>query len=113
MMMMYSPRLIVMTYNLNTRFDNTVTLVNNVILKLSTPLASNIEVGDILNIDARIMKSWVEKIVAFPSIQNQSRPDFSDPNFGMDMSDQVGAEGTNWKPEFIIRCKCNHISTID
>ena len=79
------------------RFDNTVTLVNNVILKLSTPLASNIEVGDILNIDARIMKSWVEKIVAFPSIQNQSRPDFSDPNFGMDMSDQVGAEGTNWQ----------------
>ena len=89
-----SPSALNLTYK---RFDNTVTQVQSVILKLNRPLGDDVDVTNLCDVDARIMKSWVEKIIAFPSIQNQDRPDFSEPDFSLDMSDMKGADGVDWQ----------------
>ena len=79
------------------RFDNSFTSIESVIVKLDRPLDESIVINNLCDVDARIMKSWVEKIIAFPSIQNQDRPDFSEPDFSMDMSDMKGADGVDWQ----------------
>jgi len=79
------------------RFDNTVTQIQSVILKLNRPLGDDVDINNLCDVDARIMKSWVEKIIAFPSIQTEERPNFSEPDFGMDMSDMKGANGVDWQ----------------
>lgn len=89
-----SPSALNLTYK---RFDNTVTQVQSVILKLNRPLGDDIDINNLCDVDARIMKSWVEKIIAFPSIQNQDRPDFSEPDFSLDMSDMKGADAVDWQ----------------
>jgi len=89
-----SPSALNLTYK---RFDNTVTQIQSVILKLNRPLGDDVDVNNLCDVDARIMKSWVEKIIAFPSIQNQSRPDFSEPDFSLDMSDMKGADSVDWQ----------------
>ena len=79
------------------RFDNTISEVQSIILKLNRPLGDDIDVNNLCDVDARIMKSWVEKIIGFPSIENQDRPDFSEPDFSLDMSDMKGADGVDWQ----------------
>ena len=79
------------------RFDNNFTSIESVIIKLNRPLDEGIAENNLCDVDARIMKSWVEKIIAFPSIENQDRPDFSSPNYSLDLYDDRGADGTNWK----------------
>ena len=89
-----SPSALNLTYK---RFDNTITQVQSVTLKLNRPLGDDVDINNLCDVDARIMKSWVEKIIAFPSIQNQDRPDFSEPDFSLDMSDMKGADGVEWQ----------------
>ncbi|MDB2399640.1 hypothetical protein N9W01_00080 [bacterium] len=89
-----SPNALNLTYN---RFDNSVSAIQSITLKLNRPLGEDIAENDIGDLDARIMKSWVEKIIAFPSIQNEDRPDFSEPDFSLDMSDYKGADGVDWQ----------------
>ena len=89
-----SPNALNLTYN---RFDNSVSTIQSITFKLNRPLGEDIVESDIGDLDARIMKSWVEKIIAFPSIQTEDRPDFSEPDFGMDMSDYKGADGVDWQ----------------
>lgn len=79
------------------RFDNTINNIQTVVFKLSRPLDESIIENQLVDVDARIMKSWVEKIIAFPSIQNEDRPDFSEPDFSLDMSDYKGADGVDWQ----------------
>ena len=79
------------------RFDNSLTQIQSVTVKLSRQLGDNIDVNNLVDVDARIMKSWIEKIIAFPSIQNVDRPDFSEPDFSLDMSDMKGADGVDWQ----------------
>ena len=89
-----SPIGLILTYK---RFDNSIVDIQNVILKLNRPLSDDVNIKDLCDVDARIMKSWVEKIIAFPSIQNQDRPDFSEPDFSLDMSDMKGADSVEWQ----------------
>lgn len=89
-----SPSALNLTYK---RFDNTITQIQSVVLKLNRPLGDDVGVNNLCDVDARIMKSWVEKIIAFPSIQNVDRPDFSEPDFSLDMSDMKGADGVDWQ----------------
>ena len=89
-----SPSALNLTYK---RFDNTITQVQSIILKLNRPLGDDIDVNNLVDVDTRIMKSWIEKIIAFPSIQNVDRPDFSQPDFSLDMSDYKGADGVDWQ----------------
>jgi|11_taG_2_1085331.scaffolds.fasta_scaffold00974_7 hypothetical protein len=89
-----SPSALNLTYK---RFDNTVTQIQNVTLKLNRPLGDDVDINNLCDVDARIMKSWIEKIIAFPSIQNVDRPDFSEPDFALDMSDIKGADGVDWQ----------------
>jgi hypothetical protein len=71
--------------------------VKDVVVKLTQPLPDNIVENNLLSIDARIKESWIEKLVAFPSVVNVDRPDFSVPNFELDMSDKKGADATDWQ----------------
>jgi hypothetical protein len=79
------------------RFDNTINNIQTAVFKLSTPLDESVIENQLVDVDARIMKSWIEKIIAFPSIQNVDRPDFSEPDFSLDMSDMKGADGVDWQ----------------
>lgn len=79
------------------RFDNTINNIQTVVFKLNTPLDESVIENQLVDVDARIMKSWVEKLIAFPSIQNEDRPDFSEPDFSLDMSDYKGADGVDWQ----------------
>jgi len=78
-------------------FDKTITNYNRIYVKLSSPLDDNIVVNNIVDLDARIKESWVEKIIAFPSIENEKRPDFSQPDFNIDLSDRKGSNGTEFE----------------
>ena len=74
--------------NLNyNRYDNSISEYDVVILKLSKPLSENITIFNDCEVSARLMRSIVEKIVAFPSIEEESVVDFSQPNFKLDVSD--------------------------
>ena len=79
------------------RFDNSISQVQSVTLKLNRELDETIDINNLCDVDARLMKSWIEKIIAFPSIQNEDRPDFSEPDFSLDMSDMKSADGVDWQ----------------
>jgi hypothetical protein len=79
-------------YNTDFAFD-----VKDIVVKLASPLPDNIVVNNLVELDARIKESWVEKLVIFPSIANVNRPNFSQPNFELDMSDAKSAGGTEWQ----------------
>jgi len=71
--------------------------VSQLIVKLDSPLNSIYGIGASLTLDGRISKSYIEKIIAFPSTARDNRPDFSEPNYSLDMSDQAGASSTNFE----------------
>ena len=84
--------------NLNyKRYNNTTSELNVVIVKLLKPLEPSIEVGDNLSVDARILKTWVDKVIAFPAIQSQDKDDFSTPNFAIEMESYGKSDGTDFK----------------
>ena len=83
-----------LTYN---RWDYTPSSYDKVVLKLDRPLGFEFNEGTTFDLDGRVYDSYIEKIIAFPSIDNVDRPDFSEPNFNMDMSHLHGADGTNWQ----------------
>jgi len=83
-----------LTYN---RWDVTATSYDKVVLKLDRPLATEFDLNSRFDLDGRIYNSYIEKIIAFPSIDSEEVYDFSEPNFNMDMSDQAGASATNWQ----------------
>ena len=84
--------------NLNyKRYNNTPSELNVVIVKLLKPLEPSIEVGDNLSVDARILKTWVDKVIAFPAIQSQDKDDFSTPNFAIEMESYGKSDGTDFK----------------
>jgi hypothetical protein len=84
--------------NLNyKRYNNTLSELNVVIVKLLKPLEPSIEVGDNLSVDARILKTWVDKVIAFPAIQSQDKDDFSTPNFAIEMESYGKSDGTDFK----------------
>ena len=74
--------------NLNyNRYDNSISEYDVVILKLSKPLSGDVTIFSDCEVSARLMRSIVEKIVVFPSIEEESVVDFSQPNFKLDVSD--------------------------
>ena len=84
--------------NLNyKRYNNTLSELNVVIVKLLKPLEPSIQVGDNLSVDARILKTWVDKVIAFPAIQSQDKDDFSTPNFAVEMESYGKSDGTDFK----------------
>ena len=84
--------------NLNyKRYNNTLSELNVVIVKLLKPLEPSIQVGDNLSVDARILKTWVDKVIAFPAIQSQDKNDFSTPNFAVEMESYGKSDGTDFK----------------
>ena len=101
----YTPILRGLKHQINTNqlsieykyFDKTITNYNRIYVKLAKPLDDNIVVNNIVDLDARIKESWVEKIIAFPSIRNEKRPDFSQPDFNIDLSDRKGSNGTEFE----------------
>ena len=77
-------------------FNESIDVYNRLIVKLTEPLPENYNVGDICSADVRIKKSWVEKIIAFPSLEGENRPSFSEPDFNA----TVGEIGTTGETEF-------------
>ena len=82
------------TYN---SYDFTILESTDVIVKLDKPLSTSYGIGAIVSLDGRISRSYVEKIIAFPSIKMDNRPDFSEPNYTFDMSEFKGADATNFQ----------------
>ena len=78
------------------RFDNSLSSRDIVILKLSRPLEEDVFQNVLCDIDARILRSIVEKIVAFPSVQQEQVVDFSQPNFALDISN-ANTSGTTFR----------------
>ena len=78
------------------RFNNQLTSIDSIVVKLSKPLDVNINTSDECSIDARIMRSIVEKIIAFPAIQSEDIVDFSQPNFALDIS-EGNTSGTTFR----------------
>ncbi len=84
--------------NLNYKwYNNTPSQLDVVIVKLLKPLEPSIEVGDNLSVDARILKTWVDKVIAFPALQSQDKDDFSTPNFAIEMESYGKSDGTDFK----------------
>ena len=71
--------------------------IKTMVVKLTQPLPTSFLENNRVDVDARIKESWIEKLVLFPSLQDVSRPDFAEPNYTMDMSDQKGADGVDWQ----------------
>ena len=78
-------------------YNETIEVFDRLIVKLTEPLPNDIGTGRVLSICNRIKRSWVEKIIAFPSNIDANRPDFSEPDFNMDMSDLKSANGTEFE----------------
>jgi hypothetical protein len=84
--------------NLNYKwYNNDPSQFDIVVVKLLKPLESSIEVGDTLGFDARILKSWVDKVIAFPAIETSDKDDFSTPNFAVELDTYGKSDGTDWK----------------
>ena len=79
------------------KWDSGISSFDTLVLKLDKPLDFAYGINSTFDLDGRIYKSYIEKIIAFPSVDDVDRPDFSEPNFNMDMSDYKGAVGTNWQ----------------
>jgi hypothetical protein len=71
--------------------------IKTMVVKLTQPLPESFREGQRVDVDVRVKESWIEKLVVFPSIENIDRPDFSIPNFELDMSDVKSAGGTEWQ----------------
>ena len=71
--------------------------IKTMVVKLTQPLPESFRVKNKIDVDVRVKESWIEKLVIFPSVTNVNRPDFSVPNFELDMSDMQGASGTDWQ----------------
>ena len=78
------------------RFNNQLSSIDSIVVKLSKPLDTNVNERDECSIDARIMRSIVEKIIAFPAIQSEDVVDFSQPNFALDIS-EGNTSGTSFR----------------
>ena len=78
-------------------FNTEIDIYNRLIVKLTEPLSEDISTGQQLTIDNRIKKSWVEKIIAFPSNLDVDRPSFSEPDFNMNLDTLQGADGTEFE----------------
>jgi hypothetical protein len=84
--------------NLNYKwYNNLPSQFDECIIKLLKPLEASVEVGDALTIDARILPTWVDKVIAFPAIKSQDKDDFSTPNFAVEMESYGKSDGTDWK----------------
>ena len=84
--------------NLNYKwYNNQPSELNTVIVRLLKPLEASVEVGDTLGIDARTLKSWVDKVIAFPAIDVVDKDDFSTPNFAVELDSYGKSDGTDWK----------------
>ena len=84
--------------NLNYKwYNNQPSELNTVIVRLLKPLEASVEVGDTLGIDARTLKSWVDKVIAFPAIDVVDKDDFSTPNFAVEMESYGKSDGTDFK----------------
>ena len=84
--------------NLNYKwYNNQPSQLNTLIVRLLKPLEASVEVGDTLGIDARILKSWVDKVIAFPAIDVVDKDDFSTPNFAVELDTYGKSDGTDWK----------------
>ena len=71
--------------------------IKTMVVKLTQPLPESFREGKLVDVDVRVKESWIEKLILFPSIENIDRPDFSVPNFELDMSDMKSADGTDWQ----------------
>jgi hypothetical protein len=78
-------------------FNNTPSQLNTLIVRLLRPLESLVEVGDTLGVDARILKSWTDKVIAFPALDIVDKDDFSTPNFAIELDSYGKSDGTDWK----------------
>lgn len=84
--------------NLNYKwYNNTPSQFDECIIRLLKPLEASVEVGDALTVDARILPTWVDKVIAFPAIKSQDKDDFSTPNFAVEMESYGKSDGTDWK----------------
>ena len=78
------------------RFNNQLASVDSIVVKLSRPLDIDVTENDECSIDARIMRSIVEKIDGFTAIQSEDVVDFSQPNFALDIS-EGNTSGTTFR----------------
>lgn len=78
------------------RYNTTVTSFDSFVVKLDRPLEAEYGINSNLDLDGRIYDSYIEKIIAFPSVTSNDRNDFSEPNYNMEVGDKT-ADGTNFQ----------------
>jgi len=78
------------------KYNTTITSFDSFVVKLDRPLELEYDVNSTLDLDGRIYDSYIEKIIAFPSVSSDDGGDFSEPNYNMKVGDKT-ADGTNFQ----------------
>ena len=67
--------------------------VDEAIIKLYTPLADNVSINDTIEISAQLQKSYIEKVILFRELAEDTTGFFSTPNFNIDLDENKGSSG--------------------
>lgn len=78
------------------KFNKNIKTYDTFVVKLDRPLDISVAINSDLDVDGRVYDSYIEKIIAFPLVTEETIPDFSQPNFSLEITDVKGADGTDW-----------------
>jgi hypothetical protein len=78
------------------KFNINIATYDTIVVKLDRPLDTSLGINSTLDVDGRVYNSYIEKIIAFPSVTEEEVSNFSEPDFSLDMSELKGATGTGW-----------------
>jgi len=75
-------------------FDRSLQSVDQVIVKLYTPLPDSVRINDTLKISLELLNSYIERIIVYPEIESTLQtPFFSDPNYKVEVETNKGSSG--------------------
>lgn len=80
------------------RFENRYASFDRIVVKLNRPLGANIGLNSKPNLDGRMMRSWIDKVLLIPQPTiKESDADFSEPDFNINVDGFNNGKSTVFK----------------
>ena len=73
--------------------NQNVVSTDEAIVKLYNPLPDNISVNDTIGVSAQLQKTYIDKVIIFRELEQDTTEFFSDPNFNIDLGEGKGSSG--------------------
>lgn len=77
--------------------ENNSDSIDEIYIKLVTPLSDTINIGDRFSIGGRLQKSYIEKIIVYKIFAEVKNEQFLEPNFNIELDKFGKSDGTDFK----------------